>query len=281
MKTSTKFALGAAIATKLAYLLFAPRVATKLYHSKLFRNDLGPVPETVLADFHEYENRQVRFDGERGQHLRGWFFKHPTSDRVYLYCIGRASSIPRLVEHARMLLESGASVFVFEYRGFGESEGKPTLPGVVADAFKALEVLVNELGYAPDKIITYGQSLGGGVATELLKRFRPLGHVVQSSYSSLEAIGKEMVPALKVYPRVLFPKTRLDTLATLSKNTTPVLVITGAHDDVIPPHHSREIYAAAAGPKRLVVLEHSGHREIENTDRAAFVQALTDFLRSL
>jgi len=281
VKKSTKIVLGAAVAAKLAYLLFSPRFATRLYHSKLFKKDGDHSPEDVLANFREYENRELRFAGSGGQQLRGWFFKHPTSDRVYLYCMGRSSDIPKNLEHVRMLLETGASVFIFEYHGFGKSEGKPTLKTVVEDAFKALGVLINDLGYATDKIVTYGESLGGGIATELHKQFRLLGHVVQSSYTSLEGIAKEMMPVLKAYPQALFPHPRLDTAGTLSRNTTPVCVITGVHDEVIPPHHSQRIYEAAAGPKSLLLLQNSRHRDIERTDREAFVLGLSQFLRSL
>jgi hypothetical protein len=180
-----------------------------------------------------------------------------------------------------MLLETGASVFVFEYRGFGQSEGTPTLTGVVDDASSAFEVVVNQLGYSQNQIITYGQSLGGGIATELLKKFHPRAEVVQSSYSSLEAIGKEMVPALRIYPGLLFPDPPLNTADTLSKNKTPVCIIVGLHDQVIPPHHAFKIYNAAAGPKRLVVLTHSGHVDFERTDRIALVHQLSQFLSSL
>jgi alpha-beta hydrolase superfamily lysophospholipase len=281
VKKSIKIALCAAAAAKLAYLLFSPRVATRLYHSKLFSKDSDEGSEDLLANFREYENRQVLFAGGGGKQLRGWFFQHPTSNLVYLYCMGRASDIPKNLEHIRMLLETGASVFIFEYHGFGKSQGRPTLVSVVEDAFKAISLLINKLGYAPQQIITYGESLGGGIATQLLTRYRVLGHVVQSSYTSLEDIAKEMLPLLKVYPQALFPNPRLDTVATLGSNKTPVCIITGVHDEVIPAHHSHTIYEAAAGAKRLVLLQNSGHREIEKTDREAFIRELSQFLRSL
>jgi fermentation-respiration switch protein FrsA (DUF1100 family) len=265
-----------------AYLSFAPGLNQRLYQKKLFSSEDGVAgSEVLLANFHEYENHEVMFKGAEGQNLRGWYFKHPNSKWVYLFCMGRGSDIPKNLETVRVLLETGASVFVFEYRGFGQSEGTPTLTGVVDDASSAFEVVVNQLGYSQNQIITYGQSLGGGIATELLKRFHPRAHVIQSSYSSLEAIGKEMVPALRIYPGLLFPNPRLNTANTLSGNETPVFIIVGVHDNVIPPHHALEIYNAAAGPKRLMVLTHSGHVDIEYTDRAALVRELSQFLRSL
>ena len=95
VKKSIKIALCAAGAAKLAYLLFSPRVATRLYHSKLFSKDSDEGSEDLLANFREYENRQVLFAGGGGQQLRGWLFQHPTSNLVYLYCMGRASDIPK------------------------------------------------------------------------------------------------------------------------------------------------------------------------------------------
>ncbi|MGH9551458.1 MAG: alpha/beta hydrolase, partial [Terriglobales bacterium] len=251
------------------------------YHRKLFAMDPTRGDEAQLAAFNDVENREVLFRAVDGKRLRGWLFKHPTSKRVWLYSIGRSSDIPKNLEYVRMLLESGASVFVYEYRGFGQSEGQPSVRRICQDGLSAYDCLTRQLGYTADQIVFYGESLGGSVATYVCARRRAAGIVLQSTFASLERIAKEMVPALKVYPRAMFPRPLLDTAQTLQGQHPPLLIMHGVLDNVIPLHHSLLIFGAASEPKQVVHLKHSLHTKINITDREEFVHALSSHLASL
>ncbi len=281
MRKSTKVLLGGAAIAKIAWLCLSPRVATKLYHSKLFRNDQGQGPEVLLDAFNDVQNYRVAVKTVDGTKLRGWYFKHPTASKVWLFFMGRASDIPKNLGYVRMLLEAGASVFIFEYRGFGKSPGKPSIVGVCQDALAAYDCLVEEFGYNGNQIVFYGTSLGAAIAAHVSTVRSYAGRVLQSGFASLESIGKEMLGLLKVYPTLLFPRPLLDTINIVRKNDKPLLIMHGKHDDVIPVSHSHRIFAAAAEPKRLVVLDHSAHKGIDLTDRAPVVEALTRFLHEL
>jgi alpha-beta hydrolase superfamily lysophospholipase len=217
--------------------------------------------------------------------MHAWLFRNNGSKDVILYCIGRTSCISNCLENVAMLLKSGYSVFIFEYRGFGESEGKaPSLPSVESicqDGIFAFDYLVYDLKYRAEHITVYGESLGAGVAAHITQTRPMSGLILQSGFASMKRIGEHMMPFLKVYPKWLYPKVHLDTERTLSKAHPPLLILHGQRDEVIPYEHAEILYKAARGIKRLVCLPHSMHRFIWHTDQELYVNAVSEFRQSL
>ena len=288
-----KFMVGAALALPavlgLAYLTVSPRFAkTWLYHKKIFKSEENnPCRLDLLDEFeHATDKTQHFFPAADGRRLHGWLFRNKRSSDVVLYCIGRTSCITNCLENVSMLLDAGYSVFIFEYRGFGASEGHPkkhpSIESICEDGVTAFDYVVRSLGYRAIDVTVYGESLGTGVATHITTKRNMRALILQSGFASLRRIGEHMMPFLKAYPRWLYPKVHMDTEDTLHNAHPPLLILHGQKDEVIPYEHAEILFKAAAGnnEKRLVALPNSMHRFIWHTDEQRYIDAVRDFRSS-
>ncbi len=143
----------------------------------------------------------VHFKAGDGIGLHGWFFpadtNSPRANLVFLICHGNGGNISHRLDLCAVLLQTGANVFVFDYRGYGRSEGKPGEEGTYLDAQAAYHWLCQK-GFCGEHIIAFGESLGGGVASELALREKLGGIVLQSTFTSVPDIGAELFPWLPV-----------------------------------------------------------------------------------
>jgi uncharacterized protein len=212
-----------------------------------------------------------------GLELNGWFYPankdSQRSDWVWLLCHGNAGNISTRLELCAALLSTGLSVFIFDYRGYGRSQGRPSEEGTYLDAEAAHGWLLRK-GFSGNCIVAYGESLGGGVATELASR-RPLaGLVLESGFSSAIDLGAELFPWLPVRR---ISKIEYDTCAKLTRLKVPVLFLHSRGDELIGFHHAEKNFARANEPKMLWEL--SGEHSEPLTDRPGFLEGLEKFLR--
>jgi len=202
----------------------------------------------------------VALKASDGVALNGWFFpadtNSPRAALVVLLCHGNAGNISHRLDTCRALLATGVSAFVFDYRGYGRSQGRPSEEGTYRDAQAAYQWL-RQRGFAGTNIIVFGESLGGGVAAELAARETLGGLVLQSTFTSIPDIGAEIFPWLPVR---LLATIRYDTHAKLPRLRIPVLVMHSRTDEIIPFHHGERNFAAANEPKLFCELT-GGHND--------------------
>jgi fermentation-respiration switch protein FrsA (DUF1100 family) len=170
------------------------------------------------------------------------------------------------------MLKTGAAVFAFDYRGFGKSQGKPGEEGTYLDAQAAHRWLRGK-GFEGKKIIVYGESLGGGIASETVLREESGGLILQGTFTCIADIGAELYPWLPVR---WISRIRYDTCSKLPKIKIPVLVMHSRSDALIKFRHSERNFAAANEPKRFCELQGEHADPLE--DRAGFIQGLDSFL---
>ena len=203
----------------------------------------------------------VRFKAADGVGLHGWFFPAPDthSPRVglaFLICHGNAGNISHRLELCAALLETGAGVFVFDYRGYGQSHGRPGEEGTYRDA-QAAHGWLRQRGFRGEDIIAYGESLGGGIVSELALRETLGGIVLQSTFTSIPDIGAELYPWLPVR---WMSTIKYDTHAKLPRIKVPALVMHSRADDLARFTHAEKNFAAANEPKVFCELR-GGHNE--------------------
>jgi pimeloyl-ACP methyl ester carboxylesterase len=218
----------------------------------------------------------VTFAAKDGTKLNGWFFPANTnssrSHLAVLLCHGNAGNISSRLDMCAALLETGVNVFVFDYRGFGRSHGRPGEEGTYLDA-QAAHQWLQQKGFRGEHIIAFGESLGGGVASELALR-EPLGGLVlQSTFSCMTDIGAELFPWLPVR---LMSTIKYDTCARLPRLKIPVLVMHSREDELVRFHHSQKNFAAANEPK--LFLELKGEHNAPLTARQDFIKGMEKFL---
>jgi len=186
--------------------------------------------------------------------IHGWFFPAATNgalkEKVFLVCHGNAGNIGDRLDLASLLLNLGANVLLFDYRGYGRSTGRPSEEGTYQDAMAAYQWL-RQKNFQGTNILAYGESLGGGIATELALR-QPLGALIlQSTFTSIPDVGAEIFPWLPVR---LIGTIQYDTRHKLPEIKIPVLILHSPDDGLVAFHHAEENFAAANSPKYLVKL---------------------------
>lgn len=242
-----------------------------LYLPGMPGRELTATPGDVGLDF---EN--VALETSDGVAVHGWFVPG-ASRRVLLYFHGNAGNISHRVYSIREFHDLGLSVLIIDYRGYGQSSGKPTEQGLYRDGEAAWQHLTDDRGIAARDIVLFGRSLGGSVASWLAARERPAGLIVESSFTSVPDIGQEVYPWLPVRWLSRFEHSTQDEI---TRATCPVLVVHSRDDEIIPFHHGEAIFDAANEPKTFLEIR-GGHNDGHAISAAVYRNGLQDFLNSL
>ena len=209
--------------------------------------------------------------------LHGWFFpadrQAPHAHVVFLLFHGNIGNISHRLEFCRAWLELGVNVFVFDYRGYGCSEGRPSEAGTYLDA-QAAYAWLRQKGFAPTNIIALGKSLGGGVASELALRETIGGLILQSTYTSIPDLGRELFPWL---PGRSMGVIKYDTLSRLPRINVPLLVMHSRNDALIRFSHAQNNFAAANEPKIFCEIA-GGHTGVLEAGRTEYLRGLERYL---
>jgi uncharacterized protein len=222
----------------------------------------------------------VTFETADGVMLNAWYFPAtpgaPRADWVWLLCHGNAGNISHRLRHASVLLDTGASAFLFDYRGYGRSHGRPTEAGTYLDA-QAAHAWLCRRGYDPGRIMVLGESLGGAVGTELALR-EPVGGVaLVAAFTSVPDLGAELFPWLPVRWLGTIGYRTVDKLAEVR---VPVMVIHGPGDSLVPFRHAERNYAAIPGVKQLWTIP-GDHNDFLHVDVARYAEGLRRFMELL
>lgn len=218
-----------------------------LYHPV---SEMAGDPGDAGLDF-----EQVRFQAADATGLFGWYVPAVDSRGVVLFCHGNAGNISHRIETLRLLNGLGLSVFVFDYRGYGKSRGRPTEEGTRLDAEAAWDWLTGQKGISPKRIVIWGRSLGAAVAARLAASRDPAALVVESAFTSVPDVGARHYPFLPVR---LLSRYRYDTLAAVGHVDCPVLVVHSTDDEIVPYELGERIFRAAPEPKEMVAIS-GGH----------------------
>lgn len=194
-------------------------------------------------------HEEVWLEAGDGVRIHGWFISAGTSaERTVLFCHGNAGNISDRIGFAAMLVEWGCNVLLFDYRGYGQSQGSPNEKGTYADAHGAWRFLTETMSIPAERIILFGRSLGAAVAAELASHTEPAALILESGFTSLPDIGAHLYPYMPVR---LIARNRYPTLERIGKIKTPVLIAHSREDELIPFDHSLRIFAAANEPKEF------------------------------
>lgn len=244
----------------------------------LYQDRLVYFPERTLTATPtqaELAYEPVRFLTADGISLSGWFIPAPNARGTLLFCHGNAGNISHRLESIRQFHQLGLDVFIFDYRGYGESEGVPSEAGTYRDAEAARRYLVEERQRVPARIVYFGRSLGAAVASQLATRHPPRALIIESAFTSVPDFGAEVYPWLPIrwLARLQYP-----TREYLRSLHVPVLVVHSRNDEIIPFRHGEALYAAANEPKELLEI-HGGHNDGFLVSGARYTGGIEAFLR--
>jgi len=195
----------------------------------------------------------VFFHSEDGIKLHGWYFRSMDAtrgnQRAVLICHGNGGNIGHRLDLCSVYLELGLDVFVFDYRGYGKSGGRPSEEGTYLDAQAAHQWMQTTGRFKPDRIIAHGESLGGAVVVELARRAGLAGIILQSTFTSIPDIGAEIFPWLPVRRIASF---HYDTRTKLPAIKIPVLFLHSRTDRLIVFKHAERNFAVANEPANIM-----------------------------
>jgi len=269
-----------------AYVYLCPRFNASIVNAIMFHPDPSKSPPGAQKILAGISGEEVSFQSkpETGEKvapmLNGWLFKIPGAKDIVLISHGNAGNLHHRDWKVEAIMGSGVSALIYDYRGYGKSEGEPTLPGVIKDTISAYDYLVENRGYKPENIILYGESIGTGFTCELARQRKCKAIVLESGFISTERLGKDKIAPLNLYPSFLFYSPILDNLEYIKGNHPPVLILAGRQDKIIPVVHSQTMFDQGAEPKQLFIFERSGHNDF-SPDYALYKKHVIDFVQQL
>ncbi|HOD11849.1 MAG TPA: alpha/beta hydrolase [Candidatus Omnitrophota bacterium] len=204
-----------------------------------------------LPDAKRYLFSEVFFQTEDGLTLNGWFFRYPSAQATLLFFHGNGGNVCHRLDKILLFRDMGLNVFIIDYRGYGKSQGRPSEQGVYQDAIAAFDYLSGRLDIHKDKIIGYGESLGGVVALELARKRPFAALIVDSSFSSVADIAKLYYPFIPAF----LLRTRMDAASYSRDIKAPKLFIHSQNDDIVPFTLGKKLFDAAAEPKEFLAIQ--------------------------
>jgi fermentation-respiration switch protein FrsA (DUF1100 family) len=189
----------------------------------------------------DYEN--VLFRTADDIVLSGWYIPVKDAKFTFLICHGNGGNIAYALDTVNIINELGFDCFIFDYRGYGTSQGSPTEEGTYLDAQAAYDWLIKEKKISPQNIIILGKSLGGSIAAHLASNVEVKGLIVESGFTSYADIGQKFYPYLMVRP---FARYGFNTFEYIKKANCPILIIHSRTDEVVPFEFGLRLYEQAA-----------------------------------
>ena len=206
--------------------------------------DYWAVPSDAGLAFEE-----VTLSTEDGLSLAAWYVPHRDARGTVLFCHGNAGNMADRIGSLKSFHDLGYNVLIFDYRGYGRSEGRPSENGTYRDAEAAWRYLVETRNEPSGHVVLFGRSLGGAVAIDLATRHTPGALVVESTFTSLVDIGKVHYPLLPVR---LLCTYRYASIRKVPGVACPKLFIHGTDDELVPCRNARLLFEAAAEPKHFI-----------------------------
>lgn len=214
------------------------------------------------------------FDTKDGIRLHGWHIPAANARGTVLFSHGNAGNISGRLETIRMLHGLDLNVLIYDYRGYGKSEGRPDEAGTYRDAQAAWNFLTGEKNIPESAIVIMGRSLGGAVSAWLATRVKPAGLILESTFTSAKDLAQELYPWVPVrwLIKIEYPTKRY-----LQDLSVPKLILHSRDDRLIPFHHGREIFESVREPKDFFEMsgDHGGGHIVTGAD---YVYALDRFL---
>ena len=225
--------------------------------------ELIDTPATIGLKFGD-----IQLTTKDNVNLAAWFVPVKDNDQigkgVILFCHGNGGNISNRISYLPIFKDLGLATFLFDYRGYGKSDGKPSEEGTYADVEAAWQYLTQERQIPPQKIIIYGESLGGAIASYLAQKISQQdsknsagGLILASTFTSISDRAAELYPFMPIRFLSRFSYNSIDRLPSIK---IPVLIIHSTDDEIIPFHHGDRNFQVANQPKKLITLrgDHNG-----------------------
>ena len=203
----------------------------------------------------DYEDLYIKTSD--GKKINAWYIPKKGAKQTFLVFHGNASNIGEQMDWIRLYHAIGVNVFIFDYHGYGKSEGEPAEASLYLDGLAAYTYIIQEKKLLPSQIILVGNSLGGAVAIDLASKEWVGGLVVRSTFTSLADSARHINPFYR-WP-ILWLSSKFDSLSKMARVKCPTVIFHSIEDERFPFEMAAALYKKAPYPKRLVLLEKGEH----------------------
>lgn len=216
------------------------------------------------------------FEAEDGTKIHGWYCPVEDPRAVVLFAHGNAGNLSHRWPLARLWQERfGVSFMLFDYRGYGRSEGKPSEAGLLSDARAARKWLAEKAGIPAGEIVLAGESLGAGVMVDLASADGARGLILENTFTSIPDVAAHHMPWLPVQ---LLLRTKFNSIDKIENYRGPLLQVHGNADQIVPYEFGKRLFQQANEPKQFVTIEGGDHND---PPTEAYLTALDEFLGQL
>jgi hypothetical protein len=220
----------------------------------------------------------VHFTASDGVRLHGWYIPSAGAKATLLWFHGNAGNITHRLGNIEMLKPLNLNIFIFDYRGYGKSEGEPDEKGIYSDSQAAYDWLVKVKNILPGEIILFGRSLGGICAVEVASGNSAAGLILESVFPSAGKMAEKIFPVLPLGGAI---KSRFDAISKVPDLKLPKLFIHGTQDEIVPYKLGRELFSVAADPKEFYDIQGAGHNDTFLIGGAGYFNALGQFIKKV
>ena len=239
--------------------------------------DISQTPADVGLHYED-----ARFTTSDGVQLHGWFIPgvNPNNADTLLWFHGNAGNISHRLDNLLLLSRRlNINILIFDYRGYGNSHGKPSEPGLYADAEAALAYLRSRPDIDATRLTLFGRSLGCAVAVHLATRHPVKAVILESPFTSIDAMARHMRGGItSLIPTSWLIRSEFDSLSKIPNIHAPILIIHGDQDDIVPIQMARELYAAANHPKQFHPIPGAGHNNTVSIGGDPYFNAMKEFI---
>jgi fermentation-respiration switch protein FrsA (DUF1100 family) len=247
------------------------RQSSLIYYPNIAGRNLDASPQQIGLAFED-----VELLTEDRVRLHGWFIPSDNARGTLLFFHGNAGNIAHRLDSIAIFNRMNLDVFIFDYRGYGQSQGQVSETGTYLDAEAAWSYLVETRAIEADEIIVFGRSLGASIAAWLASRHRPAALILESSFSSVPSMAQRLYPFLPVKWLANFS---YDTRQYVSRIECPLLVAHSKDDEIIPYAEGRLVFDAAPADKQFLELR-GGHNDGFIATGQAYRDGLSRFIES-
>jgi fermentation-respiration switch protein FrsA (DUF1100 family) len=221
---------------------------------------------------------EISFPTTDGFEIHGWFFPLPQGGPVILFCHGNAGNISHRLDNVARLLERELQVFIFDYRGYGKSAGKPSEKGIYLDGLAAYDYLLQDAQIPTDKIVVFGRSLGAAVAVEIALQREIRCVILESAFTSTKDMAKAMLLFKPLSP---FLPSNYDNLGKIAQIRTAKLIIHGDQDEIVPFAMGQKLFDGAQEPKEFYPIRGAGHNDTYVVGGESYFRRLATFVKDV
>jgi hypothetical protein len=224
-----------------------------LYHPTILGR-AAPLPPYVKGA------EEIWLETAEGTRIHGLYWPAPAGRPTILFFHGNAQSVFEWALVASDLEALECGLLLIDYPGYGKSEGSPHEQGLYDSGRGALDWLDRQAGVASERVVVFGKSLGGGVATEVVQGREVLGVVLESTFRSFLHVARRLIPILPV--EAMLNDERYESIERIGRIRAPVLIVHGTRDELIPLAEGLALFDAAPQPKELYQVEGAGHNDV-------------------